>query len=36
MNDPVNALTQAVIAFGFCLVFGVLYVRSIACNRGGV
>ncbi|MBZ9793120.1 ABC transporter permease subunit [Rhizobium sp. 3T7] len=36
MNDPVNALTQAVIAFGFCLVFGIFYVRSIARNRGGV
>ncbi|WP_223217150.1 ABC transporter permease [Rhizobium cauense] len=35
MNDPVNALTQAVVTFGFCLVFGIFYVRSIARNRGG-
>ncbi len=33
MNDPLNALTQAVIAFAFCLVFGIFYVRSIAKNR---
>ncbi|OLP58954.1 spermidine/putrescine ABC transporter permease [Xaviernesmea oryzae] len=32
-NDPLNALTQAVISFGFCLVFGLFYVRSIARNR---
>ncbi len=36
MNDPLNALTQAVIAFGFCLIFGVFYVRSIARSRGDV
>ncbi|MBX5010248.1 ABC transporter permease [Rhizobium lentis] len=32
MNDPLNAMTQAVITFGFCLVFGILYIRSIARN----
>ncbi|SCB58411.1 ABC-type spermidine/putrescine transport system, permease component I [Rhizobium aethiopicum] len=35
MNDPLNAMTQAVITFGFCLVFGIFYVRSIARNREG-
>ena len=35
MNDPLNALTQAVISFAFCLVFGIFYVRSIARNREG-
>jgi ABC-type spermidine/putrescine transport system permease subunit I len=35
LNDPVNALTQAVITFGFCLFFGIFYVRSIARNREG-
>lgn len=34
-NDPLNALTQAVVTFGFCLAFGIFYVRSIARNRGG-
>lgn len=33
MNDPLNAMTQAVITFGFCLVFGIFYIRSIARNR---
>ena len=33
MNDPLNALTQAVITFAFCLVFGIFYVRSIGKNR---
>ncbi|UWU18770.1 ABC transporter permease subunit (plasmid) [Rhizobium sullae] len=33
LNDPLNALTQAVITFGFCLFFGIFYVRSIAKNR---
>ncbi|WP_395814838.1 ABC transporter permease [Devosia sp.] len=33
LNDPTNAITQAVIAFGFCLVFGLFYVRSVAKNR---
>lgn len=31
--DPVNAITQAVVAFGFCLVFGLFYVYSVAKNR---
>lgn len=35
MNDPLNALTQAVITFCFCLLFGVFYVWSIARNREG-
>ncbi|MDM9624827.1 ABC transporter permease subunit [Rhizobium sp. S152] len=35
LNDPLNALTQAVITFGFCLFFGIFYVRSIAKNREG-
>ena len=33
LNDPLNATTQAVISFGFCLFFGVFYVRSIARNQ---
>ncbi|WP_337267271.1 ABC transporter permease [Oryzifoliimicrobium ureilyticus] len=33
LNDPRAALTQAVISFGFCLLFGLFYVRSIAKNR---
>jgi len=33
VNDPVMAITQAVIAFGFCIVFGLFYVRSVARNR---
>ncbi|MBX4996311.1 ABC-type spermidine/putrescine transport system permease subunit I [Rhizobium binae] len=33
MNDPLNAMTQAVITFGFCLVFGIFYIRTIARNR---
>lgn len=32
-NDPTMAITQAVIAFAFCLVFGLFYVRSVARNR---
>ncbi|KKB81129.1 spermidine/putrescine ABC transporter permease [Devosia soli] len=31
--DPTNAITQAVITFGFCIVFGLFYVRSVAKNR---
>lgn len=34
VQDPVGAMTQAVIAFGFCIVFGLFYVRSVARNRG--
>ena len=33
LNDPVQAITQAVIAFSFCIVFGLFYVRSVAKNR---
>jgi ABC-type spermidine/putrescine transport system permease subunit I len=32
MNAPM-AITQAVITFGFCIVFGLFYVRSVARNR---
>ena len=35
LNDPLNAITQAVVAFGFCLLFGLFYVRSVARNRPG-
>ncbi len=31
--DPTNAITQAVITFAFCIVFGLFYVRSVAKNR---
>ena len=33
VNDPINAITQAVITFAFCLVFGLFYVRSVAKNQ---
>jgi ABC-type spermidine/putrescine transport system permease subunit I len=33
LNDPTNAITQAVITFGFCILFGLFYVRSVAKNR---
>nr|WP_235937983.1 ABC transporter permease subunit [Endobacterium cereale] len=33
VQDPVGAMTQAVIAFGFCIVFGLFYVRSVARSR---
>jgi ABC-type spermidine/putrescine transport system permease subunit I len=33
VNDPINAITQAVISFAFCLVFGLFYVRSVARNQ---
>lgn len=33
LNDPTNAITQAVIAFFFCIVFGLFYVWSVAKNR---
>lgn len=33
LNDPVTAITQAVVTFGFCIVFGLFYVRSVARNR---
>ena len=31
--DPTNAITQAVVTFAFCIVFGLFYVRSVARNR---
>lgn len=34
VNDPIGAITQAVITFGFCIVFGLFYVRSVARNQG--
>ncbi|WP_374626019.1 ABC transporter permease, partial [Devosia sp.] len=33
LNDPTMAITQAVITFCFCIVFGLFYVRSVARNR---
>lgn len=33
LYDPRTAITQAVITFGFCIVFGLFYVRSVAKNR---
>jgi len=35
LADPLAATTQAVIAFAFCIIFGLFYVRSVARNRGG-
>ena len=35
LNDPLNAITQAVVAFAFCLLFGLFYVYSVARNRPG-
>lgn len=34
VNDPISAITQAVITFCFCIAFGLFYVRSVARNRG--
>ncbi|MBJ7577814.1 ABC transporter permease subunit [Devosia sp. MC532] len=34
VNDPINAITQAVITFCFCIAFGMFYVRSVARNQG--
>lgn len=34
VNDPIAAITQAVITFCFCIAFGLFYVRSVARNRG--
>jgi len=31
--DPESAITQAVVSFMFCIVFGLFYVRSVAKNR---
>jgi len=33
VNDPVAAMTQAVITFCFCILFGLFYVRSVARNQ---
>ena len=33
LYDPLNAKTQAVVCFAFCLVFGLFYVYSIARNQ---
>ena len=33
LYDPTSAITQAVVTFGFCIVFGLFYVRSVARNR---
>lgn len=34
LYDPLNAITQAVVTFGFCILFGLFYVRSVARNQG--
>ncbi|RYC24031.1 ABC transporter permease [Ciceribacter ferrooxidans] len=34
VNDPIAAITQAVVTFCFCIAFGLFYVRSVARNRG--
>ena len=31
--EPRTAITQAVVTFGFCIVFGLFYVRSVARNQ---
>jgi ABC-type spermidine/putrescine transport system permease subunit I len=33
LYDPTGAITQAVVSFGFCIVFGLFYVRSVARNQ---
>lgn len=33
LYDPPNAITQAVISFCFCIVFGLFYVRSVVRNQ---
>jgi ABC-type spermidine/putrescine transport system permease subunit I len=33
LYDPNNAITQAVISFGFCIIFGLFYVRSVVRNQ---
>jgi ABC-type spermidine/putrescine transport system permease subunit I len=33
LYDPPNAITQAVIAFCFCIAFGLFYVRSVVKNQ---
>lgn len=34
VNDPTMAITQAVVTFAFCILFGLFYVRSVASNQG--
>ena len=33
LYDPPNAITQAVVSFGFCIIFGLFYVRSVVKNQ---
>jgi len=33
LNNPTSAVTQAVVAFAFCVAFGLFYARSVAKNR---
>lgn len=33
-HDPIGAVTQAVVSFAVCIVFGLFYVRSVARNQG--
>ena len=33
-NDAIGAITQAVVSFAICIVFGLFYVRSVARNQG--
>lgn len=35
LYDPTNAITQAVISFCFCIIFGLFYVRSVVKNQRG-
>jgi ABC-type spermidine/putrescine transport system permease subunit I len=35
LYDPANAITQAVISFFFCILFGLFYVRSVVKNQRG-
>jgi ABC-type spermidine/putrescine transport system permease subunit I len=35
LYDPPNAITQAVISFFFCIIFGLFYVRSVVRNQRG-
>ncbi len=34
VQDPLGAITQAVITFAFCIGFGLFYVRAVARNQG--
>ena len=33
LYDPPNAITQAVESYGFCIIFGLFYVRSVVKNQ---